>query len=243
MRDAVFSLLLRGAIVKRRTRLQWYEYHLGRAQAHARRPVEDRFGYLIEKARKAVHTAEEQLAVVRAKEAWPSRIAGAFGFETAYWSRFVRPLEARLAEEQRQLSCLYEQQRSELQRADERGASDYRSAHAQRKIEANLRASRVEQRMQELRIRYLERSPSIRSAARILRKLLIERHSTADGYLTCHYCGARIQAKGVHMDHKRPVSRMGGNGMDNLALTCPSCNLKKGRRTHDEFVRDLNKNR
>lgn len=43
----------------------------------------------------------------------------------------------------------------------------------------------------------------------------------------CSYCAGPINT-GYHIDHVVPLSRGGGNGRDNIALACPSCNLSKG---------------
>ena len=53
----------------------------------------------------------------------------------------------------------------------------------------------------------------------------------------CVYCGVRIRLSQYQsqIDHVIPVIRGGGNEEDNLQLTCPQCNGKKGDRTDDEF--------
>lgn len=54
----------------------------------------------------------------------------------------------------------------------------------------------------------------------------------------CTYCGCSL-ARGYHIEHKRPISRGGGNEPENVHLTCETCNLRKGRLTHDEFVKKM----
>lgn len=51
----------------------------------------------------------------------------------------------------------------------------------------------------------------------------------------CAYCGAALR-DGYHIDHKTPVSRGGGNEVENLQLTCPRCNMRKSNLTHEEFL-------
>ena len=53
----------------------------------------------------------------------------------------------------------------------------------------------------------------------------------------CVYCGVRIRLAQYQsqIDHVVPVVRGGGNEEDNLQLTCPQCNGKKGDRTDAEF--------
>ncbi len=53
-----------------------------------------------------------------------------------------------------------------------------------------------------------------------------------DNY-SCVYCGAtKVQ---MHCDHVLPLSHGGSNDDDNLATSCPRCNIKKGRRTPQEW--------
>lgn len=51
----------------------------------------------------------------------------------------------------------------------------------------------------------------------------------------CAYCGKECSNE-YHIDHKLPLSRGGGNNIDNLALSCPTCNLKKNNKTDVEFI-------
>ncbi len=52
----------------------------------------------------------------------------------------------------------------------------------------------------------------------------------------CIYCRASL-LPAFHIDHKTPVSRGGGNDLENFQLTCPTCNMKKSARTHEEYSR------
>lgn len=55
------------------------------------------------------------------------------------------------------------------------------------------------------------------------------------GALTCVYCKDPIQGK-YHLEHKIPLIRGGKNEKNNLAISCPSCNLHKGTMTDKEFL-------
>jgi len=52
----------------------------------------------------------------------------------------------------------------------------------------------------------------------------------------CVYCSDLLTK--FHVDHRTPVSRGGGNDILNLQLLCPACNMRKGAKTHEEFVAD-----
>lgn len=51
----------------------------------------------------------------------------------------------------------------------------------------------------------------------------------------CVYCGVLLSSK-YHIDHKLPVSRGGGNELENLQITCPRCNTQKHAKTHEEYL-------
>lgn len=53
----------------------------------------------------------------------------------------------------------------------------------------------------------------------------------------CRYCGLRQlgQSASFHVDHVVPRSRGGTTSIDNLALQCPSCSLRKSNK---EIVHD-----
>ncbi len=52
-----------------------------------------------------------------------------------------------------------------------------------------------------------------------------------DNY-TCQYCGKRTSH--LTIDHVIPRHRGGGHRWDNLVAACPTCNRRKGGRTHTE---------
>jgi 5-methylcytosine-specific restriction endonuclease McrA len=56
----------------------------------------------------------------------------------------------------------------------------------------------------------------------------------------CIYCPLDL-GKGYHVDHIVPLVRGGSNWPSNLQLCCPTCNISKGSKDHDEFVRYLSR--
>lgn len=58
----------------------------------------------------------------------------------------------------------------------------------------------------------------------------------------CNGCGEKLNMEGsdkYHVDHVIPLSRGGSNWPDNIQLLCPSCNLSKGAKTHEEWMQKL----
>jgi 5-methylcytosine-specific restriction endonuclease McrA len=68
---------------------------------------------------------------------------------------------------------------------------------------------------------------------------------------TCYLCGqgvvlwrqpvGKLPPNAATLDHVLPISRGGGNNMDNLKTACASCNGQKGPRTAEEFRIGLSK--
>ena len=52
----------------------------------------------------------------------------------------------------------------------------------------------------------------------------------------CYYCGGNLEETGYHRDHMTPLTREGAHSLANLCLSCPTCNLKKGTKTAEEFA-------
>ncbi|HYC23914.1 MAG TPA: HNH endonuclease signature motif containing protein [Candidatus Bathyarchaeia archaeon] len=51
----------------------------------------------------------------------------------------------------------------------------------------------------------------------------------------CHYCGARVGARSLTMDHLVPVIRGGHSTRGNLVAACKACNRAKGHRLATEW--------
>ena len=54
----------------------------------------------------------------------------------------------------------------------------------------------------------------------------------------CAYCNCEVLAETFECDHIIPVSKYGVN-IDNIAISCKSCNIKKGNKT--SFDEELKK--
>lgn len=227
--------------MKRHTRRQWYQYHQQKAVYAATAAVVSRFTDSIAEAEQGVRSAEDRLDSALTLEPRLSAFLSFFGVQTAYRSANIQPLQIGLGERRAWLDEILERQRVDLLTATHKGVADYREAHAQRKEELLARQERAVERAHEKRIRYLERSPRIRSAARFLKSILIKQNSSDGDYVTCFYCGVEIRAADSHLEHKKPISRGGDNRRGNLVLACPSCNLAKGKKTDEEFIRARNK--
>lgn len=52
---------------------------------------------------------------------------------------------------------------------------------------------------------------------------------------SCVYCGDNIASR-YEIDHIIPLSRLGGNTIENCQLLCKSCNCSKGTKTHEEYL-------
>jgi 5-methylcytosine-specific restriction endonuclease McrA len=52
----------------------------------------------------------------------------------------------------------------------------------------------------------------------------------------CYYCDCEVTLESSTVDHIIPRSKKGGNSMDNLVLSCYTCNHRKGTKTAAEFL-------
>jgi 5-methylcytosine-specific restriction endonuclease McrA len=57
----------------------------------------------------------------------------------------------------------------------------------------------------------------------------------------CYYCGEGLEVD-FHVEHKLPYVRGGRNERANLCLSCPTCNLTKGKLTEAEFYEKQRRN-
>jgi 5-methylcytosine-specific restriction endonuclease McrA len=56
----------------------------------------------------------------------------------------------------------------------------------------------------------------------------------------CYYCGVLLYQTKWEVDHMLPVSRGGGDSIDNLCVACVPCNHRKFTKTVAEFMEVLN---
>ena len=52
----------------------------------------------------------------------------------------------------------------------------------------------------------------------------------------CLYCGIPVTEKTVVQEHRVPLVRDGSNDIANIAVSCATCNLRKGTKTDVEFM-------
>lgn len=53
----------------------------------------------------------------------------------------------------------------------------------------------------------------------------------------CNYCGIKLPASYMQLDHKNPLERSGSDRFSNLQGLCAPCNTRKGSMTDGEFRR------
>lgn len=73
-----------------------------------------------------------------------------------------------------------------------------------------------------------------RAAARELRRSLWWQQQIAAG--VCHYCGKKVGAAALTLDHVVPVARGGRSNKGNVVPACDACNKSKGVLTPAERI-------
>ena len=143
--------------------------------------------------------------------------------------RLTRTLDPAYVEREREMArAWYHQNR-------ERGieySRSYREAHPERIRVKNANWEKAN-RPARLAIAHRRRArkrnaPGSHTAADIEAKL-----TSQDGH--CYYCSSSL-ANGYHVEHLTPLSRGGSDGIENIVLSCPTCNLRKHAKTADEFL-------
>ena len=61
-----------------------------------------------------------------------------------------------------------------------------------------------------------------------------------EGVFYCHYCQCQLAFEELTADHVIPRSKGGTNNIENLVPSCKKCNLKKGAKNYDEFLKEIN---
>lgn len=69
-----------------------------------------------------------------------------------------------------------------------------------------------------------------------MRRVVVELYLQQSG--RCAYCQNQLGV-GFHVEHRLPVSRGGTHARENLCCACPTCNLRKGTRTEEEFLKGM----
>lgn len=107
------------------------------------------------------------------------------------------------------------------------------------------------QRLRTYENRYRKKNPNHARVQRNNRRARIKKadgkHTTQDVLVLfeqqhglCAGCCCDITCN-YQVDHIIPLSRNGGNGVENLQLLCPPCNTKKGIKSQSEFLAMIHK--
>lgn len=210
-------------------RKEWYEYHKGKAVSAAIEKYASSEKKALDAIDKRISDLDDQQKRLSASMTGLSGLLAIFiPNQTA---REINSIRKTIEDLRNQRTTLYRKYHEASVKASARGANEYT-------VQREIRAEEETRLVQERRIRYLERSPAIRSAQAMIREHIIAEYSEV-GEITCYYCSVILQPEEVHIEHKTPVARGGTNKRKNLALSCARCNLSKGRKTEAEFRRHI----
>jgi hypothetical protein len=177
-----------------------YQYHLDKSVSEVQSSVNKKYSAEIEKLENICNEAKRELAIAYKNAPLLSRLSDFFGTETEYYKTNIRPYESDILVVVRALQDLYLRRRIELKAAEKEGELNYLEARENRRQETEAREKRKAQRKHERRVRYLEESPALRSAARVLKQLLIEEQSRDGEWVICYYCDSTIPVNESHLE-------------------------------------------
>lgn len=212
---------------------QWYNYHKDKAADAAVRTYAAPEQNALDAIEIRISELKRKLRHLSATlTGWSELISLIIPNQT---SREISEIRKSIEELYLEKSRLQIASNEKIKKAAARGIEEY---HIKRQIKTEDDNAAAEER----RIRYLERSPAIRSAQSSIKAHLIAMNLEV-GEIVCYYCNISLEPEEVHIEHKLPVIRGGTNSRKNLALSCASCNLKKGKKTEPEFRRYLEQKR
>lgn len=113
-----------------------------------------------------------------------------------------------------------------------------RNYHLANKERISIRSREYYERNKEQHLAYSRKRKALKRAAEGTHTFaeVWAMYESQDGL--CAYC--EVPLFGVyHVDHMTPLSRGGSNDWSNLAITCPSCNLRKNAKTTEEYVEEV----
>ena len=56
-------------------------------------------------------------------------------------------------------------------------------------------------------------------------------------FATCYFCEKLVPTKGIHFDHIVPLTKGGQHSIENLCVSCPSCNHSKYNHTISSWIK------
>lgn len=105
----------------------------------------------------------------------------------------------------------------------------------------------VRQKAKEYRLENMEQYRQYSANYKALKKAKGERlsngrikHMLIEQSWKCNACKADMKTAGYHLDHIVALTRGGEHRDENVQLLCPTCNLRKGKKNFEDFLKVLN---
>lgn len=89
---------------------------------------------------------------------------------------------------------------------------------------------RIRKKLQKHKRRFIEQQGKIRPKE--VRELYLKQGAK------CYWCGDDI-SKQYHIDHYEPLSKGGEHTIENIVLSCPTCNMKKSNKSPYEYANSI----
>jgi len=186
------------------------------------------------KARYRENPVKARETTARWASANPDKVAA---YSRAYTKRNQLKLTAYRKQRYAEAAEVWRQQARDHRAKDPEAARAYQRAwywanreHIRKLKNARAAANPLAARLAKSRRRALEAGAPGSHTPKDVQNLFIDQKGA------CAYCSCDLAVSDYHIDHVLPLCRGGSNGPENLALACPTCNLRKNAMTAEEFL-------
>jgi len=133
--------------------------------------------------------------------------------------------------------------RDKVNAAKRRYAKTHKRKYKPRNKEERRRASRTWRlkHPEVVRMKWIKRKLAIRSATVANPKPIMawERRWRRKTSVRCYWCNCKFHPKNCHTDHITPLALNGAHAIENLCISCGTCNMVKGSKPLSEWVKHL----
>ncbi len=115
----------------------------------------------------------------------------------------------------------------------------YQNNKEEHKIYSQIYRHNNRQKMRKLQCKNYKMRKEVGGLTKQLLQMVYEDNIKKYGTLTCYLCLKSIEFGKDTLEHKIPIIRGGNHSYNNLAIAHHNCNSKKGRKTYEEYIKEV----